>query len=774
MKNRLLLALSSLVIAAMVVYVAVSCNKKDDFKALLGVNVTSFKFTALPDSAATITITSNTSWTVASSESWLTVSPASGSKNGTVTITAQQNTDTLTRTATITFSTEGAPPQTVTVTQIGALAVSASSFSLEASGNGVGAFVITSDTNWTVTSSQSWLTVSPASGSHNGMVAVTARQNKDTASRIATITIFENGDTTKTLTVTQSGARYDVVLSKTSLTLAVETNNTDSITIGSDTSWTVTSSQSWLTVSPASGLKNGIIYVTAQEKKDTSARTATITVSGTMSTPQIISVTQLGAEISMTVSKKWFSIKADINSTDTFTLYSNVSWTVTSSQSWLTVSPTSGSNNGVITVTANTANTVGTNRKALVTMPATGGESKQIVTVYQDGIPCVPGDETPCSVNGCTVPAMPSFASLTPNAFLPDPFMFMNGTRMTTKAEWTCRRAEIATLVEEFEYGYKPCTPYSATTGSFSGNKLTVTVTGNGKTISFDCTITLPSAGTAPYPAMIGYGYSSLDNALLSSLGVAIISFPNDDIAQQTNASSSRGKGKFYDFFCSSHSASAIMAWAWGVSRLIDALEKTPSANIDPTRLGVTGCSRNGKGALAAGAYDERIVLTIPQESGSGGAASWRVSDYQGTTVQTLSEITGEAPWFRTNFNQFGSKAKNLPFDHHMIEALCAPRALLVIENTSMVWLGNLSTWTTGNAAHTVWEALGIPDKMGFSQSGHSDHCGFPAAQQPELKAYVLKFLVGGGTDDTNVMKTDGSLLYDKEKWQNWTVPALQ
>ena len=111
-------------------------------------------------------------------------------------------------------------------------------------------------------------------------------------------------------------------------------------------------------------------------------------------------------------------------------------------------------------------------------------------------------------------------------------------------------------------------------------------------------------------------------------MGVATISFPNDTVAQQMNGSS-RGKGVFYDLYGSDHTAGAMIAWAWGVSRLIDALEQTPAAQIDPTRLGVTGCSRNGKGALIVGAFDDRIALTIPQESGSGGAASWRVSDAQ-------------------------------------------------------------------------------------------------------------------------------------------------
>lgn len=59
-----------------------------------------------------------------------------------------------------------------------------------------------------------------------------------------------------------------------------------------------------------------------------------------------------------------------------------------------------------------------------------------------------------------------------------------------------------------------------------------------------------------------------------------------------------------------------MTAWVWGASRLIDALEQGPAARINTGRLGVTGCSRDGKGALMAGADETRFALTIPQESG--------------------------------------------------------------------------------------------------------------------------------------------------------------
>jgi hypothetical protein len=345
---------------------------------------------------------------------------------------------------------------------------------------------------------------------------------------------------------------------------------------------------------------------------------------------------------------------------------------------------------------------------------------------------------------------------------------------VTTKAQFACRQQEIAAFAQAFEYGAEPTPPSSASTGSMSGNTLTVTVTDNGHTISFAAPITYPNSGAGPFPTLIGVGGSSLDNTALANLGVAIITLPNDDLAAQVNTSS-RGMGKFYTVYGSGHSAGAMMAWAWGASRLIDALEKTPAAKIDTTRLGVTGCSRNGKGALVVGAFEPRIKLTIPQESGSGGSGTWRVSDFmlsQGQSTQTLSEIVGENVWFRADFSQFSSSATKLPFDHHSLEGLVAPRALLVIEN-NILWLGPQSSFTGANAAHDIWQALGAPDSMGYSLTNTHNHCAFPTSQQPEVTAYIQKFLVGGGTASTSIMRNDPGVTFNQAQWINWTTPTL-
>ena len=241
---------------------------------------------------------------------------------------------------------------------------------------------------------------------------------------------------------------------------------------------------------------------------------------------------------------------------------------------------------------------------------------------------------------------------------------------------------------------------------------MSITVTDNGKSITFTPTITYPTSGTVPYPAIIGYDGGSLP----AQSGVAQISLSTNDIALQTD-SSSRGQGKYYTLYGSNASADALTAWAWAVSRIIDALEKTPSARIDATRIGVTGCSRDGKGAMVAGALETRIQLTIPQESGSGGAACWRLSQSESQTqqVQTAPEIVTENVWFSTSFNNYVNSLATLPFDHHLLAALIAPRGLIVLENTDYIWLSPKSSFGCMTAARTVYQALGATSNFGFS-----------------------------------------------------------
>ncbi|RYP71272.1 hypothetical protein DL770_008156 [Monosporascus sp. CRB-9-2] len=137
------------------------------------------------------------------------------------------------------------------------------------------------------------------------------------------------------------------------------------------------------------------------------------------------------------------------------------------------------------------------------------------------------------------------------------------------------------------------------------------------------------------------------------------------------------GEGRFFQLY--STQIGGLMEWAWGVSRILDALDALglETTNIDPARAGVTGCSRNGKGALVAGAFDDRIALTIPQEGGSGGPGCWRLAAYMKggiINVKDASQIVTGDQLFAPHFKDYVEDIATLPHDHHQFMALVTPR----------------------------------------------------------------------------------------------------
>ena len=171
---------------------------------VISIDASSLEFASGSGSKA-FKITTNTTWTVASDQTWCSVSPTSGSNDGSVTVKVGENSTTAERTATITAKSE-AGDQTVKVTQSGVsptLMLTIDNMEFVA-GSGSKIFSIKSNTAWAVSSDKNWCSVSPTSGSGDGSVTVSVDENTSTSSRTATITV-ESATIKSTLAVTQNG-----------------------------------------------------------------------------------------------------------------------------------------------------------------------------------------------------------------------------------------------------------------------------------------------------------------------------------------------------------------------------------------------------------------------------------------------------------------------------------------------------------------------------------------------------------------------------------------
>jgi hypothetical protein len=76
------------------------------------------------------------------------------------------------------------------------------------------------------------------------------------------------------------------------------------------------------------------------------------------------------------------------------------------------------------------------------------------------------------------------------------------------------------------------------------------------------------------------------------------------------------------------------------------------------------------------------------------------------------------------------------------------------------------------SAARKVWEALGVEERMGFSQVGNHSHCVFPDDQEADLTAFLERFLVGEVGVETDVFRTVNET-FDEGMWIDWSVPKL-
>jgi hypothetical protein len=135
--------------------------------------------------------------------------------------------------------------------------------------------------------------------------------------------------------------------------------------------------------------------------------------------------------------------------------------------------------------------------------------------------------------------------------------------------------------------------------------------------------------------------------------------------------------------------------------------------------------------------------------------------------------LTMKQPPTRPTLEQFrNADAPKLPFDQHSLVAMVAPRAILAIQNTGIDRLGSEAGGASMKAAAEVYEALGIPDRIAFSQAVASGHCAFPSSQAADVEAFIDRFLLGDESVDTNITKD--SYNTDMSRWIPWETPTLQ
>lgn len=334
---------------------------------------------------------------------------------------------------------------------------------------------------------------------------------------------------------------------------------------------------------------------------------------------------------------------------------------------------------------------------------------------------------------------------------LPDPLKFADGRAVKSAAEWRKqRRPEILRLFEQQVYGKTPAAreiEYEVTSrdrnalgGTATRDQVTVWMTGSRQGPAMKLLIYKPNKRSGPVPVFLGPNFGG-NQSVNSDPGIDMSKSwmrPGKGVENHRATEATRGAGAsrwhvekvlargfatatlYYGDIFPDHNDgrpdsiiphfqkepapddwNAIGAWAYGLSRALDYIEK--DKDLDAKRVALHGHSRLGKTALWAGAQDERFAIVISNDSGEGGASLARRT--YGETVERIN--TSFPHWFNANFKQYNQRVAELPVDQHMLIALIAPRPVYVASAVEDKWADPRGEFLAALGADPVYRLLG-------------------------------------------------------------------
>ncbi len=265
----------------------------------------------------------------------------------------------------------------------------------------------------------------------------------------------------------------------------------------------------------------------------------------------------------------------------------------------------------------------------------------------------------------------PDFAAMPSRPFLVDP---LEGVR--TLDQWHHKRQQIRAQFEQWVFGKMPPQPDNlrgVITGTETDGNLTVRDVrldfGPYHSGSLRVQLIIPP-GKGPFPVFLTNHprtYPWVAPAVRRGY-IGCIYYATDPIYGPTDDSD-----KFIDVY-PDYDFSCLARWAWAGMRAVDYLVTLPE--VDHLRIGIAGHSRNGKQALLAAAFDERIGAVIASSGNTGECDPWRyTTDMFGN--ENIEQITGVFPhWFHPRLRFFAGREHKLPVDQHELMAMVAPRGL--------------------------------------------------------------------------------------------------
>ena len=340
-----------------------------------------------------VQITSNADWSITNIPSWLSVSRSSGSGSGSITLVTSANTLAQSRSAILTFTAMNTTislrvnqDAATAVIQLGVKSIEASRYSGSSQ-----VYLTTNGAEWVATGIPDWLNVSPSSGTGSTYVTFSWSENSIAVGRNSTIT-FTAGEQSSSVDVTQVAAPGIISIDATQKNIDAATTEFNVNITTNNSEWYITENLSWVSVSQTEGINNSTISILCDENLTSSSRYGYIyfyTKDGSQSRSLYIS--QAGQYI-LTLDTTSVTFRGD-KATQTIPFTSNSYWYASTTESWISLSRTSGSTSYTSTDVTAAANNTGVTRSGKVIFRLGDSYTKEVI-ITQYYIPTLTSSAT--------------------------------------------------------------------------------------------------------------------------------------------------------------------------------------------------------------------------------------------------------------------------------------------------------------------------------------------------------------------------------------------
>jgi len=267
------------------------------------------------------------------------------------------------------------------------ISVSADSLTLEATGNSTASLNIKTNDKWSINGCQNWLSMTNATGTGELTIKLTAEPNYSVNKRSASLVVTGEKSIPYAITVIQNGVPPVLSLDLDTVKLGASESLSKRIAVSGNVSWVVSIDKNWLTVSKLSGTGQDTLKLTAQANLTLVAREALVTFTGTNSITRTVKVIQEAGSPMLMIYTSKLPVSYASGSSAVLNITSNVTWTVSSNQSWTYLSKTNGSGSTYVRIYAE-ENPYIHERTGIITITG-AGLSPQTVEVIQEQAPPV-------------------------------------------------------------------------------------------------------------------------------------------------------------------------------------------------------------------------------------------------------------------------------------------------------------------------------------------------------------------------------------------------